>query len=399
MTDTIGHHSSFHTAPATRPAVTRPVARLALSCGLASALALGAAATATAAQHPTEGKQRREAASDGGRAARGRHQAPADSPAERGGRASSANRPSSAGTSAPSGRSHAPSGTSHAPSGTSEWHAQAGAGGRSAARAQHNPADPAGNNGTIKVDGPAYDDGVDNEPHASCEVRVTFFGFDEGQTADITFTGQAPTGGGVLLHESAVPTSDDAAGGAGQDADGATRVYTVDDLGLSGVTPHPKQGYHVKVSVDSLGAPGGAKQKVLWIEPCGDTADSQVPTAPGQLPTVPPAGQVVEQAPPAPAAVGALNWEEVAGPAVAPGEAAAAMEAPTQAAAPTSASSSAPSSVPHPRTAAVWQGASLSSLPHTGVDGLGALLLTGLGAVAAGGALQLARRRRLPTTS
>ena len=170
MTDTIGHHSSFHTAPATRPAVTRPVARLALSCGLASALALGAAATATAAQHPTEGKQRREAASDGGRAARGRHQAPADSPAERGGRASSANRPSSAGTSAPSGRSHAPSGTSHAPSGTSEWHAQAGAGGRSAARAQHNPADPAGNNGTIKVDGPAYDDGVDNEPHASCEV-------------------------------------------------------------------------------------------------------------------------------------------------------------------------------------------------------------------------------------
>ncbi len=149
------------------------------------------------------------------------------------------------------------------------------------------------------MDGRAYDDGVDNEPHVSCEVRVTFFGFDEGQTADITFTGQAPTGGGVLLHESAVPTSDDAAGGAGQDADGATRVYTVDDLGLSGVAPHPKQGYHVKVSVDSLGAPGGAKQKVLWIEPCGDTAASQVPTAPGQLPAVPQTGHAVEQAPPA----------------------------------------------------------------------------------------------------
>jgi len=368
MTDTIGHHSSFRTAPASRPAVTRPVARLALSCGLASALALGAAATATAAQHPDQGKHRREAASEGAHAARGGHHAPLDSPAERGGRASSANHPSSEGASAPSGRSHAPSGTSHA--------------------------DPAGNNGTIKVDGPAYDDGVDNEPHVSCEVRVTFFGFDEGQTADITFAGQAPTGGGVLLHESAVPTSDDAAGGAGQDADGATRVYTVDDLGLSGVAPHPKQGYHVKVSVDSLGAPGGAKQKVLWIEPCGDTADSQVPTAPGQLPAVPAAGQVVEQAPPAQAAVAALTVEEAAGPAVAPGEATAA-GAPTQPAAPTSG----PASAPTPRTAAVWHGAVLSALPHTGVDGLGALLLTGLGAVAAGGALQMARRRRLSTIS
>ncbi len=394
MTDTIGHHSSFRTVPASRPAVTRPVARLALSCGLASALALGAAATATAAQHPDQGKQRREAASDGAHAARGGHQAPVDSPAERGGRASSANHPSSEGASAPSGRSHAPSGTSRALSGTSQRHGQAGTRGTTAARAQHNPADPAGNNGTIKVDGPAYDDGVDNEPHVSCEVRVTFFGFDEGQTADITFAGQAPTGGGVLLHESAVPTSDDAAGGAGQDADGATRVYTVDDLGLSGVAPHPKQGYHVKVSVDSLGAPGGAKQKVLWIEPCGDTADSQVPTAPGQLPAVPPAGQVVEQAPPAQAAVAALTLEEAAGPAVAPGEAAAAM-APTQAAAPTSG----PASASNPRTAAVWEGAGLSALPHTGADGLGALLLTGLGAVAAGGALQLARRRRLSTTS
>jgi LPXTG-motif cell wall-anchored protein len=244
------------------------------------------------------------------------------------------------------------------------------------------------------VDGTAYDAGVDNEPHVSCEVRITFFGFDEGQTADITFTGQAPTGGGVLLHESAVPTSDDAAGGAGQDADGATRVYTVDDLGLSGVAPHPKQGYHVKVAVDSLGAPGGAKQKVLWIEPCSDTEDSEVPTAPGQLPAVPPGGQVVEPAQPAQPAVAALTPEEAAGPAVAPAEAAAAM-APTQAAAPTLA----PASASNPGAAAVWAGAGLSALPHTGVDGLGALLLTGLGAVAAGGALQLARRRRLSTTS
>lgn len=385
MTDTIGHHSSFHTAPATRPAVTRPVARLALSCGLASALALGAAATATAAQHPAEGKQRRQAASEGAHAGRGLHHAPADSPAERGGRASSANHPSSERAAAPSGRSHAPS-----------------------ASAQHNPADPAGNNGTIKVDGPAYDDGVDNEPHVSCEVRVTFFGFDEGQTADITFTGQAPTGGGVLLHESAVPTSDDAAGGAGQDADGATRAYTVDDLGLSGVSPHPKQGYHVKVSVDSLEAPGGAKQKVLWIKPCSDTtasqvptAPGQVPTAPGQLPTVPPAGQAVEPAQPAQADVAALTLEEAAGPAVAPGEVAAAMEgtAPTAASASASAQNQVSSSALNPRRAADWEGAGLSTLPHTGVDGLGALLLTGLGAVAAGGALQLARRRRLSTTS
>ena len=83
MTDTIGHHSSVRTGPASRPAVTRPVARLALSCGLASALALGAAATATAAQHPDQGKQRREAASDGAHAARGGHQSPVIRAAQR----------------------------------------------------------------------------------------------------------------------------------------------------------------------------------------------------------------------------------------------------------------------------------------------------------------------------
>jgi LPXTG-motif cell wall-anchored protein len=95
---------------------------------------------------------------------------------------------------------------------------------------------------------------------------------------------------------------------------------------------------------------------------------------------------VVEPAQPAQPAVAALTPEEAAGPAVAPAEAAAVM-APTRAVAPTSAPSSASSSV------------ALSSLPHTGVDGLWALLLAGLGAVAAGGALQLARRRRLSTTS
>ena len=129
--------------------------------------------------------------------------------------------------------------------------------------------DPAGNNGTIKIDGVAFDSGRGNEPHVGCVFQIDFYGFDTGDTADITFTGQAPTRTGVLHSESGTVISDDAAGG-GQDRD-ATLTYSVaDELSeLRQVEPHPKQGWHVKVEIDVASAPGGAKQKVFWIE-CQD---------------------------------------------------------------------------------------------------------------------------------
>lgn len=125
--------------------------------------------------------------------------------------------------------------------------------------------DPRGNNGTVKIDGEAFDDGRDNEPHVGCTFQVDFYGFDAGDTATITFTGHAPTGGG-LLHSESRTISTDAAGG-GQDRD-ATFTYSVEDQlsELRSVSPHAQQGWHVKLAVDVDSAPGGAKQKVFWID-------------------------------------------------------------------------------------------------------------------------------------
>ena len=126
--------------------------------------------------------------------------------------------------------------------------------------------DPRGNNGTVKIDGEPFDDGRGNEPHVGCVFQVDFYGFDAGDTATITFTGHAPTGGGLLHSQSGTVISDDAAGG-GQDRD-ATLTFSVQNQlsELLSVAPHPKQGWHVKLAVDVDSAPGGAKQKVFWID-------------------------------------------------------------------------------------------------------------------------------------
>ena len=37
-------------------------------------------------------------------------------------------------------------------------------------------ADPPGNNGTVKIDGDAFDDDPNNEPHVGCTFQVDFYG-------------------------------------------------------------------------------------------------------------------------------------------------------------------------------------------------------------------------------
>ncbi|MDF2090997.1 hypothetical protein P0Y31_01450 [Knoellia sp. 3-2P3] len=373
MTSTPDTHRTSTSTGAALLAATRPLGRIALSCGLAGTLGVGVASAAVAGGQPdkpghasTSGKP----AARGGDAERGAPQPAAERSAEQ----STAQRPESQqATERPSSRPAAERGSTQ--------------------RAQ----DPAGNNGTIKVDGAAWDARVDNEPHPSCAFRVTFFGFDEGQTADITVTGIAPTGGGALLHETAVPTSDDPAGGAAQDFDGATRVYTAEDLGLDAVAPHPQQGYHLKVAVDSLEAPGGAKQKVLWLEPCEDQApvtqpESQPEPQPetgefregGARPSVPATGsqpEVPEQPEEAATSPEARTSEvSPAAPAVA---------AYREASAP--AADRASSAMPLRPT---QQASALPvGLAFTGAGGLGLMALLGAGATAAGAGLQVARRR------
>src|SRR5438270_6732421 len=142
-----------------------------------------------------------------------------------------------------------------------------GAGGSAAAAKKTPPGDPPGNNGTVKIerDGP-NDPDKSNEPHIDgCVLWLEYYGFDQGQTADITFTSQAPStpAGKVLVADKSVTVSDTPAGG-GQDKDYVI-AYNLTSA-VQGLKANPKQGYHIKLSSDTNGAPGGAKHKVFWIK-------------------------------------------------------------------------------------------------------------------------------------
>jgi len=128
-------------------------------------------------------------------------------------------------------------------------------------------ADPAGNNGTIKVDGIPFDTLPNNEPHVGCVFQVDFYGYDLGAyNARVKFALQPPTGRDILIENNMVFIGEDAAGG-GTDLD-AERTYDLSAL-LSNYAPHPTQGYHVKLTVNAPGSIGkDTKYKVFWIESC-----------------------------------------------------------------------------------------------------------------------------------
>ncbi|HVF06424.1 MAG TPA: hypothetical protein VNA20_16405 [Frankiaceae bacterium] len=158
--------------------------------------------------------------------------------------------------------------------------------------------DPAGNNGTFKVDGLPFDTNTSNEPQIECgPFRLVFFGFDEGQTGDITIAGQAPSGDAVVSKRTGVLISDDAAGGGPNDLD-AIVTYELSDLDLSQLTQHPQQGYHLKVTLET-DTPGGVKHKVFWIQPpCALPTTTQTPSPTPAVITTTPA-VIVPTTPPA----------------------------------------------------------------------------------------------------
>jgi hypothetical protein len=147
--------------------------------------------------------------------------------------------------------------------------------------------DPAGNNGTVKVDddpwlgpnghgGTNPGNGVGNDPHLGCNFQVEWYGFDEGADiiSTVTFEMQAPTQDVVLggYTPTQVFVGGDAAGG-GTDLDGK-QTYT---LSFDGA-PHPKHGYHVKLTINTPGSIGSdVKHKVFWVEGC----ESSTPETPG----------------------------------------------------------------------------------------------------------------------
>jgi hypothetical protein len=135
--------------------------------------------------------------------------------------------------------------------------------------------DPAGNNGTVKIAPLGEMDGIpNNTPHPGCTFQVEWYGFDEGADiiSTVTFAMQAPTSD-VRLSVDGDPTvfvGGDPASGAGTATglDG-TETYT---LSFDGA-PHPKQGYHVKLTVATPRSNGNdTKTKVFWVEPCAPGA-------------------------------------------------------------------------------------------------------------------------------
>jgi hypothetical protein len=126
-------------------------------------------------------------------------------------------------------------------------------------------ATPPGNNGDVKIEFTGTQP-PNMEPHVPCTFNIEFRGYDEGNlTGTYSFALQPPTGTDVVLTGSTA-IGEDPAGGA-NDLDASVPI----DLGpyLAGVTPHPQQGYHVKVTVDAQGSIGAdTKYKVFWVK-CG----------------------------------------------------------------------------------------------------------------------------------
>ena len=131
--------------------------------------------------------------------------------------------------------------------------------------------DPAGNNGTVTITPIGQDDGIpQNNPHVPCGFDIEWYGFDEGDDiiSKVTLAMHAPTKdvGLTLGGPSEVFVGGDPATGAGTDTgfDGEATYYPTFDG-----EPHPKQGYHVKLTVNTPGSQGAdTKHKVFWVEPC-----------------------------------------------------------------------------------------------------------------------------------
>ena len=156
-----------------------------------------------------------------------------------------------------------------------------------------------GNNGTVKITPLGESDGTpNNHPHVGCSFQVEWYGYDKGDdiVSQVSFAMHAPTSnvGLSVSGPSSVFVGGDAASGAGTATglDGR-ETYTLSFDGAG----HPKQGYHVKLTVTTPYSQGNdTKTKVFWVQGCQGT---EVPPT-DQPPTdQPPTEQPPTEQPPA----------------------------------------------------------------------------------------------------
>lgn len=144
-----------------------------------------------------------------------------------------------------------------------------------------------GNNGTVKVAPYGDVDAIpDNQPHVGCTFQLEWFGFDAGVTSTVLFEEQAPTTGvGMsVAGDTTVDLDSDPGAGAGNDGFDGTQAYT---LAFTGA-PHPQQGYHVKLTIDTPESNGASvKHKVFWVEGCEPTTPPETETPQTETPENP----------------------------------------------------------------------------------------------------------------
>lgn len=154
--------------------------------------------------------------------------------------------------------------------------------------------DPAGNNGTVKIEESVLPDDApdttpENNPHQNCSFDIEWYGFDEGPEviSKVSIELHAPTLEGELTIDGPleVTVGGDAASGAGTESGlDARETYTLTSTGI----PHPEQGFHAKVTVETPGSIGNdTKSKVFWFGDCSaEESESPTPT-PTPTPTEP----------------------------------------------------------------------------------------------------------------
>jgi hypothetical protein len=148
--------------------------------------------------------------------------------------------------------------------------------GQTSARAVGNGnGNPPGNNGTVKIQEVGDPEEIpDNDPHVGCSFQIEFRGYDEGDLqATWELAAHAPSGNGDIVKSGALDIGGDPAGGA-NDVDGIV-VVNITAGDLAGLTAHPVQGYHLKLTVHAEGSQGADKKhKVFWVDGCGSSSSS-----------------------------------------------------------------------------------------------------------------------------
>ncbi|MEQ7126277.1 hypothetical protein ABN034_17330 [Actinopolymorpha sp. B11F2] len=152
---------------------------------------------------------------------------------------------------------------------------------------------PAGANGSVKIDGTPVDADPSNEPHVVCGFDLQFFGFDPEpgtNTADVTFNVWSPTNPTppvvVPLTDKGRSSFDFVGGNDPSNVLNHTESYELD---LTGLEVNDKGQVHIKVDVTVTDAGGKVafhKYKVFWVQACGTEPTPEPTDTPTPEPTV-----------------------------------------------------------------------------------------------------------------